>query len=105
LRFFNALPDSLIPSLFFEKCLLASRSSVQSLEVLNEIPEMNFLVLEYFLRFLRDILLAVNNSISRSLLSQTIGLALLRPLYGNDILKKDLKDIESFIYHFINKNQ
>ena len=70
---------------------------------MNEIPEINFMVFEYFLRFIRDILLPQNPSISLSALAQVIGLVLLRPQNGHKITKKESRELSQFFINLLNK--
>lgn len=60
LRFVEALPDSLIPSQYFETCLAVSNDRMKTFKLIGEMPERNYLLFEYILRFFRDYLLARN---------------------------------------------
>ena len=59
------------------------------------------MLFEYFLRFVRDILLPENPTISHQSLSQVIGLILLRPPNGHKITKKEAKDVTQFMLNLI----
>ena len=49
LRFFNALPDTLIPSILFQECLAASRTPEATIKV----PELTYALFKYNLGFER----------------------------------------------------
>ena len=59
------------------------------------------MVFEYFLRFVRDILLPQNQSVSRLALAQVLGMSLLKPQNGHKITKKEGKDVTQFFLNLI----
>ena len=59
------------------------------------------MVFEYFLRFIRDLLLRENQTIAHAALSQVIGMILLRPPDGHLITKTESKEVTQFILNLI----
>lgn len=70
-------------------------------KVLEKIPKQNFLVIEYLVRFLRDLLFAQNLSLSRQAVSRVFGSVLLRP--PSDLKKKSTNEEAIFIHILLNK--
>ncbi|GAB6030996.1 hypothetical protein CHUAL_007816 [Chamberlinius hualienensis] len=108
LIFLESLPEPVIPSNFYSRCLEAAQNSFQCQRIIQQLPLVNQNVFRYLMAFLKALLYhSDNNKLDPKNLATLFGGILLRSPSDqhSSQLKRNIQTIErkkaNFIYHFL----
>ncbi|KAG5437288.1 hypothetical protein PCANB_001081 [Pneumocystis canis] len=68
--FLDALPDSVIPSFFYDKCIKASYNKKESVDILDILPSLNVNLFIYMVNFMRELF----SDLSMDICKKTVNL-------------------------------
>lgn len=100
LRFVEALPDSLIPSQYFDACLAVSNDRMKTFKLVGDIPEQYYLLFEYILRFFRDYLLARNVTVQVDPIVHLMAVMFIRKPNHAKLSANEASSMFNFFSHF-----
>lgn len=100
LRFVEALPESLIPSQYFEACIAVANDRAKTFKLVGELPEQNYLLFEYILRFFRDYLLARNSTVRVDPIVHLMAAMFIRKPNHAKLSANEASSVFNFFSHF-----